>query len=81
MAPEQREGLLELLEEETERVSLRVAVQGVATHPEDDLILATAVSAQADYLVTGDKQLLALGSFQGVRIVAPAAFLAILENP
>lgn len=33
---------------------ISVVVRGVATHPEDDLILATAASASADYLVTGD---------------------------
>jgi putative PIN family toxin of toxin-antitoxin system len=31
-------------------------VVGVASHPEDDLIFATAVSARAHYLVTGDKR-------------------------
>ena len=55
-------------------------VHGVATHPEDDLILATAVSAKADYLVTGDKKLRELGSYQGVSIVSPREFLDILES-
>lgn len=80
MPPEQREELLDLLQEEAERISITVPVHGVATHPEDDLILATAVSAQAAYLVTGDKQLLKLEEFQGVAIMSPEAFLAILEE-
>jgi uncharacterized protein len=52
----------------------------VATHPEDDLVLAAAVSAEAGYLVTGDRQLQQLGRFRGVDIVSPRAFLAILED-
>jgi putative PIN family toxin of toxin-antitoxin system len=56
-----------------------VTVQGVATHPEDDIVLATALSAGADYLVTGDKKLQDLGSYQGVIIVSPGAFLASLQ--
>ena len=60
-------------------VPVTAQVQGVATHPEDDLILATAISGNADYLVTGDRQLLALGSYGGVRIVTPRDFLAILD--
>lgn len=62
---------------------LTVKVQGVATHPEDDLILATARSGQADYLVTGDRQLLNLGSYQGVTILTPRSFLELLtrEDP
>jgi len=50
----------------------------MATHPEDDLILATAASARADYLVTGDRQLLALGTFEEIAIVTPRAFLDLL---
>jgi predicted nucleic acid-binding protein len=60
-------------------VEITVEVRGVATHPEDDLILATAISARADYLVTGDRQLQALGSYQGVQIVSPRQFLTILQ--
>src|SRR4051795_7996466 len=38
-------------------VRITTSVQGVATHPEDDPILATALSVRADYLVTGDRRL------------------------
>lgn len=41
----------------------------------DDLpVLGTAVAGQADYLVTGDKQLLELGSHQGIPILSPREF-------
>ena len=55
-------------------------VSGVATHPEDDLILATAVSAPADYLVTGDGQLQRLERYQQVTILTPRAFLNLLDQ-
>ena len=61
-------------------VALTETVAGVASHPEDDLVLATAVSAAADFLVTGDKQLLLLGSFRGVAIVSPRDFLVVLDQ-
>lgn len=57
-----------------------VPVSGVATHPEDDLILATAASEVVDYLVTGDRQLQRLGTFHDVAIVSPGDFLAILTR-
>lgn len=72
--------ILALLETPPRRIPLTASVHGVATHPEDDLILATAVSANADYLVTGDKQLQRLGSYQGVTILSPRDFLAMLER-
>jgi putative PIN family toxin of toxin-antitoxin system len=74
---ERLHGFLEL---DHVRVPITAEVRGVATHPEDDLILATAVSAQVDYLVTGDRQLLALGHYAGVRIVSPRDFLAIIDR-
>jgi putative PIN family toxin of toxin-antitoxin system len=54
-------------------------VSGVASHPEDDLVLSAAESAQADYRVTGDKRFLAVGSHGGVVILSPRAFLDILN--
>jgi uncharacterized protein len=44
----------------------------------DDVIVATAVKAQATYLVTGDRHLLALSAYQGIRIVKPRQFLESL---
>jgi putative PIN family toxin of toxin-antitoxin system len=57
---------------------ITVEVRGVASHPEDDLILATAVAGGALYLVTGDRKLRVVDSFQGVTIVSPREFLNLL---
>lgn len=53
-------------------------VAGVATHPEDDIILATAAAAGADYVVTGDKHLQNVGGYGAIRIIATAEFAAML---
>ncbi len=50
-------------------------VSGVATHPEDDAVLATAVSGRANYLITGDRPLQAVGNYRGITILSPAAFV------
>jgi uncharacterized protein len=63
-----------LLREFSDVIPISITLEGVATHPEDDLVLATAGSANADFLVTGDKQLLAIGYFEGTRIVSPREF-------
>lgn len=67
-----------LLRSDATITPLTVPVRGVATHPEDDRVLATAVSAQADYLVTGDHKLLQLRSYEGVGILSPRDFLNLL---
>jgi uncharacterized protein len=79
--PVEIEQLRRFLMSDPVRVPITVTVQGVAAHPQDDLILATAVSAQADYLVTGDRELLALGRYQDVQIVTPREFATILGLP
>jgi putative PIN family toxin of toxin-antitoxin system len=70
----------ELLDAEAIYTPITAQIHGVASHPEDDLTLATAVSAKADYLVTGDGFLLRqVGqSYQGVALVTPLEFLNIL---
>ena len=42
--------------------------------PTDLPVLGTALAAQADCLVTGDGDLLALGSFRGTAILSPRVF-------
>ena len=56
-------------------VEITSVIPGVATHPEDDLVLATAVLGEVEFLVTGDKQLLALSEYRGVRIITPREFV------
>jgi putative PIN family toxin of toxin-antitoxin system len=45
----------------------------------DNIFLACAVEGGADFIVSGDHHLKDLKAFQGIRIVDPARFLAMLE--
>jgi uncharacterized protein len=45
--------------------------------PRDDKFLHAALNGEAEAIVTGDQDLLVLDPFHGVRILSPAAFLAI----
>lgn len=54
-------------------------VRGVCRAPEDDRVLAGALAAAALYLLTRDKDLLVLQQYEGVTIVTPETFLAILR--
>lgn len=56
-------------------------VVSVTGDPSDDAILACAVEASADILVTGDKKhLLPVGEYRGVRMLTPQALLAELRT-
>lgn len=48
--------------------------------PKDNMILELAVSGNADFIVTGDKDLLVMNPFRDIRIVTPVEFLEIVGN-
>jgi predicted nucleic acid-binding protein len=82
ISPEEAAADLVLLRQQAEIVALTVRVSGVATHPADDLLLATAASAGVDYLVTGDGPFRRrVPTYKGVTLVSPREFLAILNPP
>ena len=54
--------------------------QTVCRDPGDDMLLALASAARVDILVSGDLDLLTIGSFAGVNIVSPAQALLRLTN-
>lgn len=60
----------------TPEEELRVIQADVA----DNRVLEAAVRAEADYIVSGDRHLLELRSHEGIRIVTPARFLAIIAS-
>lgn len=70
---------LHLLREESTIVVPELGVKNVAGHWHDDLVIATALAGGAEYLVTGDKELLRLKSYRTVKIVSPPEFLEILR--
>lgn len=55
-------------------------VPAISRDPKDDYLLAHAIVGQADYLVTGDDDLLSLGEVVGLKIVRPAEFQALLQS-
>jgi putative PIN family toxin of toxin-antitoxin system len=58
-----------------EVVEIREEILGVCRDPADDPFLSCAATANADCIISGDKDLLTLGSFRNIPIVTAAAFL------
>ena len=71
-----------LLQFQAEQIVITEEVRNITTSAEDDLSLATAVSAKANYFVTGDGPLLRKvgNSYQKVKLVSPNNFIKILQD-
>jgi putative PIN family toxin of toxin-antitoxin system len=76
--------ILNLLEEEVlpyfEVVKVIKEVKGTCRDPGDDMFLSCALASEANFIVTGDEDLLVLDQFATVRIINPAEFVHYLES-
>jgi putative PIN family toxin of toxin-antitoxin system len=78
-SPERAQEAFRILRRSASFVVPDASIQNVASDEEDDLVLATAIAGEVDFLVTGDKALRALRQMQNVAIISPREFLDILE--
>jgi uncharacterized protein len=61
-------------------VTARQLTARVSCDADDDAVLACALAASADFIVSGDKDLLVLERFEGIVIVNAAQALAMIET-
>jgi len=60
------------------QASSALLVRGITPDPDDDYVLSAAVEQRADYIVTGDQDLLDLGEYEGILITTPAIFARLV---
>ena len=69
-----------LLEEDAEWVKLGFHTIGISRDPDDDKFIETAVTGQAEYIISGDEDLLNLELYRNIRIMQPADFLKLFDQ-
>jgi hypothetical protein len=57
-----------------------ILAAGVSDDPADDMVIACALEGYADFIMSGDHHLTDLINYQGIKIVAPATFLALIAT-
>jgi putative PIN family toxin of toxin-antitoxin system len=70
---------LEILRQQVRLVEVQALPEPLCRDADDDIVLGTAVAADAAFIVTGDNDLLVLGTYGSVGIVSPRQFLERLE--
>ena len=61
-------------------VQIPKALNAVPRDPEDNMVLECAIEGQAQYVVSGDNDLLVLKEFRGIQIVRASDFLKALAD-
>jgi len=73
------EALITLLDQVGEKIpAIQEAIPAVGRDRKDDYLLAYAAVGRADYLVTGDDDLLSLGALPDFEIVSPPRLVELL---
>lgn len=65
---------------ETVMVKTKGNLRGICRDPKNDMVIECAVIAGADLIVTGDKDLLTVKTYEGIRVLTPREFLQLLES-
>jgi putative PIN family toxin of toxin-antitoxin system len=76
VAPLIRSEFIAQLAQQSELIDIKESVIA-CRDPKDDKFLELAVNGNADYLITGDRDLLVLHLFRNIPILTPAGFLEI----
>jgi len=71
---------LEALSTRAKIVRTRSRLRIIREDPEDNSILAAAYDGRADYIVSGDRHLLGLGEFEGIKILTVERILELLQS-
>jgi uncharacterized protein len=81
IAPEQVQELVSILSQVAEIIpAITAEIPAVTRDPKDDYLLAYALVGQADYLVTGDMDLLVLEQIETTRIVTVRQFAEVISH-
>jgi hypothetical protein len=71
--------ILAALLSQAEMTPGELALPGVARDQKDEAVVACSVEGEADYIVSGDENLLVLDVYKDIKIVTPRQFMSILE--
>jgi putative PIN family toxin of toxin-antitoxin system len=70
--------LINLLRRHSVLVPGKLNLAVVTRDPDDDKVIIAAIEGRAEYIVTGDADLIDLKRYQDIRIVRPAEFIKLL---
>ncbi len=81
MRDEEVEALLAALLSQTVVVPGELRLPGTTRDSKDDAVVACAKEGEANYLISGDQDLLTLGEYEGIQVLTPRQYVQIIAKP
>ena len=76
----ERQVLFHELSEKSTVTEGTLDLSGLTRDPKDDTVIACAVEGNADYVVSGDEDILVLERYDTVQMISPVQFVALLAE-
>jgi putative PIN family toxin of toxin-antitoxin system len=73
-------GFVRVINRVAKIVNVTSQFKAVKEDPDDDIVVRTAFDGKASYIVSGDKHLLSLGTFRGIKILTADEMLTLLKE-
>jgi putative PIN family toxin of toxin-antitoxin system len=80
MSPAERTDFIDKLIERSDITAGKQLSQIVGRDVTDDKFLACGVEGKAEYIISGDEDLLVLTAFEEIKIITPRGFMEILQK-
>ena len=71
---------LRIIDKVAKVTKIKSQFSAVKEDPDDDMVVRTAFDGKANYIVSGDKHLLSLGTYRGIRIINVEEMLTLLKK-
>lgn len=79
-SPEQSFNVLEELHAACSIINPMLKINVITEDPDDNRILECAVEAKSDFIVSGDRHLLDLVEFRGIKILTPTDYVKVSQG-
>jgi putative PIN family toxin of toxin-antitoxin system len=71
---------IETIEKNCKKVFTEGRIKGICRDKDDDDKLECGIICNADYIITGDDDLLVLGNYETMKIITPSEYLVIISG-
>jgi len=73
-------GYIKTIEKSSEKILIEGKIKGICRDKDDDDKLECAIICNADFIITGDDDLLVIRNYENINVVTPKAYIDIINK-